>query len=87
MVSPDVAVPAEPRPGQADYWLRHRKGFAVDVVPHEMKCHAPFPPLKIDLLPILIDRPLKAAAVRGAHVGGSGRQQVWRRQTAPLARG
>ncbi|BAB56043.1 lipoprotein-like [Oryza sativa Japonica Group] len=39
----DVAVPAEPRPGQADYWLRHRKGFAVDVVPHEMKCHAPFP--------------------------------------------
>uniref|UniRef100_A0A0E0C7Q3 Uncharacterized protein n=1 Tax=Oryza meridionalis TaxID=40149 RepID=A0A0E0C7Q3_9ORYZ len=39
----DVAVPAEPRPGQADYWLRHRKGFAVDVLPHEMKCHAPFP--------------------------------------------
>uniref|UniRef100_A0A0D9V5M3 Uncharacterized protein n=1 Tax=Leersia perrieri TaxID=77586 RepID=A0A0D9V5M3_9ORYZ len=39
----DVAVPAEARPGQADYWLRHRKGFAVDVVPHEMKCHAPFP--------------------------------------------
>ncbi|KAK3165440.1 hypothetical protein QOZ80_1AG0033230 [Eleusine coracana subsp. coracana] len=28
---------------QVDYWLRHRKGFAVDVVPHEMKCHAPFP--------------------------------------------
>ena len=29
--------------GQADYWLRHRKGFALDVVPHEMKRHAPFP--------------------------------------------
>ncbi|GJN17672.1 hypothetical protein PR202_gb04759 [Eleusine coracana subsp. coracana] len=36
-------VPKEERPGQADYWLRHRKGFAVDVVPHEIKCHAPFP--------------------------------------------
>ncbi|KAI5000395.1 hypothetical protein ZWY2020_004984 [Hordeum vulgare] len=39
----DVEVPAEPRPGQADYWVRHHKGFAVDVVPHEMKRHAPFP--------------------------------------------
>ncbi|KAF8751447.1 hypothetical protein HU200_012124 [Digitaria exilis] len=39
----DVEAPAEEHPGQADYWLRHRKGFAVDVVPHEMKCHAPFP--------------------------------------------
>ncbi|ONM38120.1 Oil body-associated protein 2A [Zea mays] len=39
----DVEAPAEEHPGQADYWLRHRKGFAVDVVPHEMKRHAPFP--------------------------------------------
>jgi hypothetical protein len=27
----------------ADYWRVHGKGFAVDVVPAEMKCHAPFP--------------------------------------------
>ncbi|TVU01581.1 hypothetical protein EJB05_52953, partial [Eragrostis curvula] len=27
----------------ADYWRLHGKGFAVDVVPAEMKCHAPFP--------------------------------------------
>ncbi|KAM0919167.1 hypothetical protein ACQ4PT_008371 [Festuca glaucescens] len=39
----DVEVPADPRPGQADYWVRHHKGFAVDVVPHEMKRHARFP--------------------------------------------
>ncbi|CAD6236774.1 unnamed protein product [Miscanthus lutarioriparius] len=39
----DVEAPAEEHPGKADYWLRHRKGFAVDVVPHEMKRHAPFP--------------------------------------------
>ncbi|KAM0869399.1 hypothetical protein ACQ4PT_040681 [Festuca glaucescens] len=39
----DVDVPADPRPGQADYWVRHHKGFALDVVPHEMKRHAPFP--------------------------------------------
>jgi hypothetical protein len=39
----DVEVPADPRPGEADYWVRHHKGFAVDVVPHEMKRHAPFP--------------------------------------------
>jgi len=39
----DVEAPAEEHPGQADYWLRHRKGFAVDVVPHDMKRHAPFP--------------------------------------------
>ncbi|XP_006644704.1 oil body-associated protein 2A-like [Oryza brachyantha] len=39
----NVQVPAGARPGQADYWLCHRKGFAVDVVPHEMKRHAPFP--------------------------------------------
>ncbi|EES03609.1 hypothetical protein BDA96_03G319200 [Sorghum bicolor] len=40
----DVEAPAEEHPAQqADYWLRHRKGFAVDVVPHEMKRHAAFP--------------------------------------------
>ncbi|RCV27353.1 hypothetical protein SEVIR_5G321200v4 [Setaria viridis] len=39
----DVEAPAEEHPGQADYWLRHRKGFAIDVVPHDMKRHAPFP--------------------------------------------
>jgi hypothetical protein len=39
----DVEAPAEEHPGKADYWLRHREGFAVDVVPHEMKRHAPFP--------------------------------------------
>ncbi|CAO2178269.1 unnamed protein product [Urochloa humidicola] len=39
----DVEAPAEEHPGQADYWLRHRKGFALDVVPYEMKRHAPFP--------------------------------------------
>ena len=33
----DVEAPAEEHPGQADYWLRHRKGFAVDVVPHERR--------------------------------------------------
>jgi hypothetical protein len=38
----DVEVPADPRPGQADYWVRHHKGFALDVVPHDMKRHAPF---------------------------------------------
>ncbi|CAL4961611.1 unnamed protein product [Urochloa decumbens] len=27
----------------ADYWRQHGKGFAVDVVPAEMKRHAPFP--------------------------------------------
>ncbi|KAK3165333.1 hypothetical protein QOZ80_1AG0031900 [Eleusine coracana subsp. coracana] len=27
----------------ADYWRVHGKGFAVDVVPAEMKRHAPFP--------------------------------------------
>lgn len=27
----------------ADYWRVHGKGFAVDVVPVEMKRHAPFP--------------------------------------------
>ncbi|AQK97936.1 Oil body-associated protein 2B [Zea mays] len=27
----------------ADYWRLHGKGFAVDVVPAEMKRHAPFP--------------------------------------------
>ncbi|KAL6845157.1 hypothetical protein ACP4OV_024652 [Aristida adscensionis] len=40
----DVDAPAEEEhPGHADYWLRSRKGLAVDVVPHEMKRHAPFP--------------------------------------------
>lgn len=39
----DVQAPPDEHPGLADYWLKHRKGFAVDVVPHEMKCHAPFP--------------------------------------------
>jgi hypothetical protein len=39
----DVEAPAEEHPGKADYSLRHREGFAVDVVPHEMKRHAPFP--------------------------------------------
>ena len=33
----DVEAPAEEHPGQADYWLRHLKGFAVDVVPHERR--------------------------------------------------
>ncbi|KAG8055563.1 hypothetical protein GUJ93_ZPchr0001g30461 [Zizania palustris] len=27
----------------ADYWRLHRKGFAVDITPTEMKRHAPFP--------------------------------------------
>lgn len=38
-----VEAPADPRPGQADCWVRHHKGFAVDVVPHDMKRHAPLP--------------------------------------------
>jgi hypothetical protein len=39
----DVQAPPDEHPGLADYWLRHGKGLVVDVVPHEMKCHAPFP--------------------------------------------
>jgi hypothetical protein len=39
----DVQAPPDEHPGLADYWLRHGKGFAVDVLPHEMKRHAPFP--------------------------------------------
>jgi hypothetical protein len=27
----------------ADYWVRHNKGFAIDISPTEMKRTAPFP--------------------------------------------
>ncbi|GAB2299014.1 Oil body-associated protein 2A [Dionaea muscipula] len=38
----DIAGPIRINPN-ADYWRNHGKGFVVDVVPTEMKRHAPFP--------------------------------------------
>ena len=38
----DIAGPTFINPN-ADYWKRHGKGFAIDVVTTEMKKMAPFP--------------------------------------------
>lgn len=38
----DITGPTFVNPN-ADYWIKHKKGFAIDVVTAEMKKLAPFP--------------------------------------------